>query len=348
MTFRNKALLFFSFLLLAGCKGVKYYQSGTNPAGISVIIQSPTTYFTDTANEGNVKLYIINHNSKEVQLANWWQNIQLIGTSRFNNKELTTLIPTANQRLETITLVPNDTILVYSFPLSYILDNGVLWNYYNTTKTVPPPHKISKKKFQPYFYLSFEANVPVINQNNIKVRSNKVKINVKKFSEPKLTNKKTELSLTSDTKNYNTETKSGNLVCKITNLTQYPIPLFNDPGAVRFKVYAYNPNRTSVMHTEYILDNGQLPVAPVSITSKQQHIISIPLQQLLFNDRPEKATIFWTWNKKNPPISPLIYGKKDMAISVEFWFGVVVDGQEFLSNTMTINIDTPAKKTIKK
>jgi len=344
MTFRNIRFIILSFLLLSSCKGIQYYNSGTNPAGISVIIQSPTTYFSDKANEGNVKLYIINHNSKEVQLANWWQNILLISTSRFNNKELTTLIPTANQRLETITLVPNDTILVYSFPLSSILDKGVLWNYYNTTKTVPPPHKISKKKFQPYFYLSFEANVPLINQNNIKVRSNKIRINVKKFTEPKLVNKKSVLSLTADTKTYNTETKTGNLFCTITNTGQYPIPLFADPGSVRFKVYAYNPNRTSIMHTEYVLDNGKLPVNPVSIVVNGNHTITIPLQQLLFNERPEKATLFWTWNKKNPPISPLVYGKKDIAMSTEFWFGIVIDGQEFLSNTCVIEISSPNKK----
>lgn len=346
MTFRNTALLFFCFLLLVGCKGVQYYQSGTNPAGISVILQGPETYDWTKYMGDNIGVSIVNHNSQSITISNWWNDLNMIGKSRFYQKELISKFGSIGGEVKPITIAPNDTFELGFTSPNFLLTKEKSWT--NKNNPCLSPHLITLKKAYPYIYLTAEIQVKVVNQDPIKVRSNTLKINIVKNNTPKTTNKKSELSLTCDTKVYNTKIKNGNLLCKVTNLSQYPIPLLSDPGSVRFAVYAYNPNRTSVMHTEYILDNGNLPVNPIIIAVNSNHTITIPLQQLLFNERPAGATLFWTWNKKNPPVSPLIYGKKDMAMNVEFWFGIVIDGHEFLSNTIVIDIDSPSKKSIKK
>lgn len=346
MTFRNTCLIIFSFLLLSGCKGVQYYRSGTNPAGISILLQGPSIYYYDEFSGDIINIAIVNHNSEPITIVNWWKDLTIIGQSRFYKKELITKFPQNDPTVDEITIDPNDTLDITFLPTNFLLANKDAWSYKG--KPCKSPHLVTSKKTHPYIYLSVEMWAKVVNQENIKVRSNSLKINIQKKNTTKITNKKSELSLTCDTKVYNTETKNGNLFCKVTNLSQYPIPLLSDPGSVRFAVYAYNPNRTSVMHTEYILDNGKLPVNPITIPVNSNHTITIPLHQLLFNERPADATLFWTWNKKQPPISPLVYGKTDMAMNTEFWFGIVIDGQEFLSNTIMVNIDSPSKKSIKK
>jgi len=107
-------------------------------------------------------------------------------------------------------------------------------------------------------------------------------------------------------------------------------------------------NRTTTMFTQMVLDNGKLKIAPIIIQPKGSQKITIPLQKLLFLNPPDNPDYFWVWNKKNPPVSPMIYGKDEVGVEVEFWFGVVVDGQEFLSNTVKISIQHDTKKTKKK
>lgn len=342
MTFRNIASLFFIFFVLLGCKGVQYYQSGMNPAGVSVVLKGPDQFYTNTETMDKIVVGVVNHNSQSISLPAWWNDFTMIGQSRFYTKELTMKYNIPEGLKSPLKIEPGDTLLLFSVPIQDFLNDQKGW--LNKTKPSLGPHLITAKKTYPYIYLTAELKTNVVNQNPIKIRSNTLKINIGKWIEPGLIGKKTELSLTSDIQTYHTKEKTGKLICKITNIGDYPIPLFNDPGSVRFRIFAYNPNRTSIMYTQYILDNGKLPVDPVSIASKSSYTITVPIQQLLFTERPEGAKIYWTWNKKDPPVSPLVYGKKDLAMSTEFWFGVVVDGQEFLSNTINLNIDSPNKK----
>jgi hypothetical protein len=345
MTFRNIASIFFIFLFLLGCKGVQYYQSGTNPAGVSVILTGPNQFYTNTETSDQVMVAVVNHNSQTIVLPAWWNDFTMIGQSRFYQQELTMKYSIPEGLKSQLKVEPGDTLLLFSVPIQDFLNQQKNWN--NKTKSSLGPHLINIEKTYPYIFLTAELKTNVANQGAILVRSNSIKINIGKWEEPKLVNKKTELSITSDVKTFNTREKKGNIVCKITNTGEYPIGLFTDAGAVRFRIFGYNPNRTAIMYTQYILDNGKLPVSPVSIAAKSSYTITIPLQQLLFIQPPEGAKLFWTWNKKVPPVSPLVYGKKDVAMSTEFWFGVVVDGQEYLSNTVQLNIEDPGKKTKK-
>jgi hypothetical protein len=345
MSFRNPASLFFIFFSLLSCKGVQYYQSGTNPAGVSIILKGPDQFYTNTETMDQVIVGVVNHNSQSITLPAWWTDFTMIGQSRFYQKELTMKYNVPENLKSPLKIEPGDTLLIFSVPVQDFLNDQKSW--FNKEKSSLGPHLINPKKTFPYIYLTAELKTNVVNQDAIKIRSNTLKINVGKWTEPKLVNKKTELSITSDVASFSTRDKTGNVICKITNTSNYPIPLFNDPGAVRFRIFAYNSNRTSIMYTQYILDNGKLPVDPVSIASKSSYTITVPIQQLLFTERPEGARLFWTWNKKHPPISPLVYGKKDIAMATEFWFGIVVDGQEFLSNTLNLTIDSPNKKTKK-
>lgn len=348
MTFRNTALLFFIFLLLNSCKGLQYYKSGTNPAGVSILLEASPEFYTNTANEdGRIKVCMINHNSLPISFTAWWDDFNLIGTSRFYKKELRSKYVVPENLRSTITIESGDTSVIFDLSIQEFLNDGKSWNY--KTKETYGPHMISAKKFYPYIYLSAEIKVKVPNQSDmIKIRSNEQKVIITQATVPTLKNKKSVLSLAADTKIFDIKTKSGNLHFSITNSGGYPIPLFNDPGSVRFKIYSYNANRTAIMFTQYVLNNGKLPVAPVNVEVGKTYSFKVPLDQLLFTETPTKPTYFWSWNKKAPPISPLVYGKKDLAMDVEFWFGIVIDGKEYLSNTEVIKIEGDQKKTKKK
>lgn len=347
MTFRNTALLFIIFLLLNSCKGLQYYKSGTNPAGVSVILQSPSTYYPNSSEKDSISFYLVNHNSQEIIIPHWWSDLHLIGQPRFYQKELSIRPQPLDLKMKATLIAAGDTVLLIKIASQTILGMEKNWLY--KTKATLGPHLLSLKKYQPYIYLTAEFNTKIPNQADIiKIRSERIKVNIAQFKEENLKSKKTELGLSSDVSTYDVQNKKGNLFCKIINIGEYPIPLFNDPGSVRFKLYAYNPNRTAIMFTQYVLDNGKLPINPINIGIKENHTITIPLEQVLYSEAPLHAIYYWTWNKKSPPISPLVYGKKDLAMEVEFWFGVVVDGKEFLSNTITLSIVGSNKLSNKK
>ena len=347
MTFRKAVFLFFIFVVLLSCKGLRYYKSGTNPAGVSVILQSPSYYYTNIHQPDSVGFFLVNHNSQAWTVPHWWSDLVLVGQSRFYNRELLIRPQPNDLKEQPTTIQPGDTVLLIKLPIYALLGSEKSWTYKG--KNIWPPHLINAKKFYPYIYFTAEFTTQVPNQADIiKVRSEKIKVTINEFKEPVQKSKKADLSLTSDVRMYNADDKTGHLVCKINNVGDYPIQLFCDPGSVRFKLYAYNPNRTSTMFTQFVLDNGKLPISPVTINGKTSHSIIIPLEQVLFDNPPSHALYYWSWNKKNPPISPLVYGKKDMAMSVEFWFSVVVDGQEIFSNTVQLPILSSNKKTAKK
>jgi hypothetical protein len=346
MTFRNTALIIFIFLLLNSCKGLQYYKSGTNPAGISVLMESPSAFFTNEDSKDSIKLYLVNGNSNDITISNWINDIQLIGRSRFYTKEITLPVAAYIDARIVSNFKSGDTVFLGGISIKKIMGQEKNWTF--KTEKVLGPHLVTLKKFYPYMYIMTELNIKVPNQAEIiKIRSEDKKIIITKSYTPSLQNKKTILSLTSDKKQFDLQKKEGNLVINITNTGTYPIPLFNDPGSVRFKIYAYNANRTAIMFTQFVLDNGKLPVSPVNIEVNGNYHLTIPLEQLLFSETPSKPVYYWSWNKKSPPVSPLVYGKKDLAMNVEFWFGVVVDGKEYLSNTLTMDIGAAPKKTSK-
>lgn len=350
MTFRNTALFFFTILLLSSCKGLQYYKSGTNPAGISVILTCPETYYTNINQQDSVGFYLVNHNSETLIIPNWNAGLFLIGQSRFYEKEIFRLLKPNDQYILTSIIPPSDTTLLLKVAIKDLLSSEKNWLYLtpggqSKTKNVWGPHLITGKNYNPYIYFTTEFTTKIPNQETvIKIRSEKIKIKIATYKEQNLKDKKTELGLSSDVKSFDTKTKKGNLFCKINNLTDTPIQLLSDPGAIRFKLYGYSPNRTAIMFTQYVLDNGKLPVNPLTINGRLNSTITIPLEQVLFVSAPEKPIYYWSWNKKSPPVSPLLYGKKDIAVEVEFWFGIMVDGQEFLSNTIKLSIDNQVKK----
>jgi hypothetical protein len=346
MTFRNIVLLFFVFLAISSCKGLQYYTSGSNPAALSVLLNCPPQFYTNTSTHDSIAFYLVNHNSAEVAIPHWWTDLYLVGQSRFYKKESSIRVQPADLTLPPLVLQPGDTAHLITVALASLLNNEKNWWYNNQPAWAP--HVLGAKKYHPYIYFTAAFTTQVPNQADmIQIRSTQQKINITQLKENRAENKKTILALSSDTKTFLPEQNEGNLFCKITNTGEYPLPLFNDPGSVRFKLYAYNPNRTTTLFTQYVLDNGKLPVLPVAIQPQQSFTLTIPLQQVLYTTPPAKPMYYWTWNKKTPPVSPVVYGKKDLVPEVEFWFGVVVDGKEYLSNTLHLNIQSILKKNKK-
>lgn len=335
------------FLLLTSCKSLRYYNSATNPAGISVIMKSPNTFYTNVEAQDSLSFYLVNNNSEMVIISHWWSDLFLIGQSRFYTKEITICPQPLDLRIKAVSLEPNDTVLLIKVPMKIFLGSDKNWIY--KTKNVLGPHLVNQKKFYPYIYYTAELSTKLTNQDEvIKIRSEKIKINIVQFKESTLKIKNIELGISTDVKFFDTDEKKGNLLCKINNLSDYPIPLFIDAGSVKFKLYGYSPNRTAIMFTEFVLDNGKLPVAPVTINSKLSNTFIIPLEQVLFVAPPKSPMYYWSWNKKNPPVSPLVYGKNEVGTEVEFWFGIVVEGKEYFSNTIRLSIQNKKKEIIEK
>ncbi len=347
MTFRNIVLLFLTFLFLTGCKGLSYYNNATNPARLSVIFKSPTHFYTNINQQDSLAFYLVNHNSQTYIAPHWWTDLWLIGQSRFYPKEILIRPQPNDLRMKALIIEPNDTVLLIKIPVSQVLGKEKNWLY--KSKNVYPPHLITSKKFYSYIYFTAEYTTKIPNQEEvIKIRSGKQKLTINQFKEAELKSKKTILGLSADISSYSLKEKKGTLICSIENISEYPIQLFNDPGSVRFKLYAYNPNRTTMMFTQMVLDNGKLPINPMVINSKATSTLTIPLEQVLFQTAPENPIYYWSWNKKAPPVSPLVYGKKDLAVEVEFWFGIVVDGKEYFSNIIKLPIMPTKKNSSKK
>lgn len=350
MTFRGKALIFFIFLLSVGCKSMSYYPTRNNPANVGLIMECPDFYYYNnpSAND-SLKFYLINYNSEEIVVPHWFKDMVMVGQPRFYTKEYSTRVEPFDLRMPAMVIQPGDTNLICTKSINKLLDrsetkqDAEMWK--SNGKVTSPPHKLGKKKYQPYVYLASEFQIKVPNQQDqIKIRTSKQKVVIKKYEEPFLKHKKCKLTLLSSDTYFDPKKPDDYLTCKVENLGEYPINLFKDPGQVRFKLYAYNPNRTSVMHTEFILDNGKLPLQPVTVNKEQARVIrTIPLDQILFKTAPEQTIYYWVWNKKKPPISPLILGKKSLVPEVEFWFSITIDGKEYLSNTVKLKVIKPKK-----
>lgn len=340
---KRTSYIFALILLLNACKGIQYYNNKVNPAGLSIILKSPDVFYYNQPATDSIEFLIVNHNTSAVVLPHWWTDLWVVGNSRFYNKEILIRPQPLDLRMQATTVEPGDTMSLIKIPMNQLLSNENTWLFNN--KPHQAPHKISKNSFYPYIRLAAEYRTTIPNQTtNIKIRSSQQKISITKFTEAIAKSKVVNLTLTSDQNSFNVNQPAGNLICKIENTGTNPIQLFNDAGSVRFKIYAYNPNRTSIMTTEMVLDNGKLPLSPVTISQGNKQQFSIPMDQLFFKNPPQKPIFYWTWKKKSPPISPLIYGKSDLATETECWFGIVIDGIEYLSNTIRITFIINTKK----
>lgn len=327
------------------CKGLQYYENKTNPSGLSILFKSPPIYYYNINANDSLEFFIVNHNSAEVILPHWWSDLWLVGKSRFYNTEFFIRPQPMDLRIQATTVQPNDTVSLIKIPLLQILTMEKNWICHN--KPHSGPHYINKKTFQPYIKLMAEYRTMVPNQQEvIKIRSGENTLKISSFSEEMATSKLIGLGLSADYLKYDVNNPTGNLICKINNGGTSNILLFNDAGSVRFKFYAYNPNRTSIMSTEMVLDNGKLPISQLTIQPGQNQQFSIPMEQLFFMVPPAKPIFYWTWKHKKPPISPMIYNKRDLALETECWFGIVSEGKEYLSNTIKIEFTNP-KKMIK-
>src|SRR5687768_17564677 len=127
MTFRKTASLFFIFLVLLGCKGVQYYQSGTNPAGVSVILKGPDQFYTNTETIDKIVVGVVNHNSQAISLPAWWNDFTMIGQSRFYQKELTMKYNIPENLKAPLKIEAGDTLLLFSVPVQDFLNDQKGW-----------------------------------------------------------------------------------------------------------------------------------------------------------------------------------------------------------------------------
>lgn len=325
------------------CKGVRYYSNKVNPVGLSIILQSPSVYYYNIDNPDSIEILLINHNSSSVILPHWWSDVWIAGKSRFYGREIFTRPQPIDLRIKATTVESGDTVSLIKIPLKQLLGTEKTWIYKN--KPHYAPHLITQKSYFPYIQLAAEYRTTIPDQTtSVTIRSAEKKIVITTYNEPVAKSKTVHLSCLVDQSVYNIQQPSGSLTCKINNIGSSSIQLFNDAGSVRFKIYAYNPNRTAIMWTEMVLDNGKLPVTPLVIQSGKQNQISVPMEQLFYINPPDKPIFYWTWKRKRPPVSPLIYGKSDLASETECWFGIVVDGKEYLSNTVYIKFKNQVSK----
>lgn len=332
---KNHFYLLLSLLIIFACRSNKYYASVKNPfsIGLKVFCEEPVFYTNDSSSEKKVQFYLYNFSNSEFVLPqNMNEVFQITGFSRFNqhpfycsfqqkwNPELT------NQKLPS-----NDSILIIEidlYDLLQIQSETIWYKDQGKTKKVKSPAYVTKTNTQPYCRIRGEYKA-----GDRWIVSNELIISVGKKIENKQNYKNLELKIAqvSDKKDPNILPK---ITCSVFNNTGNEIPLFNDPGSVRFILYGYSKNRTSVMKLLFKQSGNSLNIKPVTVKNAENKIIFEADVEDLLLMKNHHSDWYWSWNKKNPPVSPALLKNGKKVKEVELWFGIIVNGKEYQSNTI--------------
>lgn len=329
-------------ILLASCSSRKYFSSVSNPysIGVSILVKNPAYYLNLKQEDNFAEVYISNHSKTELKIpGNFSQVLRITAFSRFSHHQHyanpdISYYPENNKK----TLLPGDSVVALRIPLDLLMQepNGIGWYKDEVfTKKAISPAFATYKKNQPYCRLRAEFKA-----GDRWIISKELRINVGHFSYPEKKYKNLTLRIFLHEENFpeRLTTHTGILECQVENHTGNNIPLFNDPGSVRFMLYGYSENRTSVMQLSFKVNGNELIQKPLTVhDGSTVTVFSAPVKQILYNN-PDGLDWFWSWNKKNPPVSPAVYNNGKWVNEVELWFGIIANGKEYQSNSLTIPI----------
>lgn len=197
------------------------------------------------------------------------------------------------------------------------------------------PMMATAKQFQPYIRLIADVKV----QNRLIRSSEKfLSINPKKPTAEEY--KKVVLAISADENKIEVgkKNKENMLRCIIKNTSNYEQHYFENSGSVRFNLYGYSKNRTAVMvlrfKEEYFLRNRMITLKP----GEEKEVFAENLYALFYKEANASIPYYWEWKKKKEPISPLYFSNGKPVYETEVWFGILVDGKEYLSPSLTFQV----------
>lgn len=307
---------FLVIFLFCSCRTQKYYLSDQNPSSISIELLSKND---------SLSLVVGNNGQSPIKAIDFIKDLKLILTPRFYKQEY--ILEGFSIDLNTIpsTIQPKHKYTIKTIAINQLFDSNTLYKSKNKVQKI-------KLKSQPYVYVRGSIQ-SMVNTNSIEIRSKPVKLITPNVTKQKPSKSKYDLVISSTEKEVNSKNIQGKITCLVKNNSTYPIYLFQDIGSVRFKFYAYNPNRTAIMNSEFKLVDNKLPISSLTISPNDEKVVyTINYSELFFKENSD--ILYWSWSKKNPPISPLVYNDKKLVPNIELWFGIVVDGKEYLSNTV--------------
>lgn len=337
---KNQFYLLSSLLIIFACNSTKYYASVKNPfsIGLKAFCEEPVFFTNESSTEKKVHFYLYNYSNSEFVLPqNMDEVFQITGFSRFNQQPFYCSFQQKwNPVLTNHKLPSNDSILILEtnlYDLLQIQSETIWYRNQEKTKKVKSPAYVTKTNTQPYCRIrgEYKAGDRWIISNELTIRIGEKIENRQNYKNLGLI-----IAQVADKKATNILPK---IICSVYNTTGNDIPLFNDPGSVRFILYGYSKNRTSVMKLQFKQSGNSLNIQPITVKNSENKIIFEANVEDLLLMKNNNTDWYWSWNKKNPPISPAILNNGKKVKEVELWFGIIVNGKEYQSNTIKVSIN---------
>lgn len=197
------------------------------------------------------------------------------------------------------------------------------------------PLLANAKQFQPYLQMMVDVKI----QDKF-IRSKETQFSIHQNTIPTTTYQKAILSISADEPQIliGKKNKENILRCRVKNIGNYDQYYFENGGSVRFNLYGYSKNRTAVMVLRFKEDFFQRDRKIILKPGEEKEIFAENLYTLFYNEANPSLPYYWDWNKKKEPLSPLYFNNGKPAYETEVWFGVVIDGREYLSPSFTIRV----------
>ncbi len=305
-----------------------------NPWGLEVWVHAPNYSINPDKATDTLWVMARNHYTQPITLQSMdGMLFQFHAHPRFYKNNSYVIHTHANQSAP-FTLQPGDIKA-----LGWITEQELLIasNWKNKKNLSPSitPLLSNTKQYQPYIKIMVEVKVQdkfIYSKENI--------FSIHQTIIPKETYPKAILSISTD----ETEIQPGKknkeniLHCRVKNTGNYDQYYFENSGSVRFNLYGYSKNRTAVMvlrfKEEYFQKDRKIILKP----GEEKEIFAENLYSLFYKETSPELPYYWEWNKKKEPLSPLYFSNGKLAYETEVWFGVVIDGREYLSPSYTIGV----------
>ncbi|MCX7744145.1 MAG: hypothetical protein N2167_06225 [Flavobacteriales bacterium] len=336
----KKYFVFFFFtwlgcILFSGCLSEKKAMySIKNPWGLEVWLHAPN--YSIDLQSANDTLWILvrNHYSQPITLQSIDEHLfKLYAYPRFYKKKSFEILAHTMQA-STLSLQPGDVKA-----LGWITEQELLLvSNWKNKKNISPtrlPMLVNAREFEPYIQMKVEVKV----QDKF-IRSKETLFSIDQTTIPTETYQKAILSISADEPEIlpGNKKKENIIRCRVKNTSNYDQYYFENSGSVRFNLYGYSKNRTAVMvlrfKEEYFQRNRKIILKP----GEEKEIFAENLYSLFYKELNPSLPFYWEWNKKKEPISPLYYSNGKPTYETEVWFGIIIDGREYLSPSYTLRV----------
>lgn len=327
-------ICFLGILIFTDCASKrKAYFSFRNPWNIGLNIRFKSGHVSPNSRD-SIHVVLYNKSSQKIQLGMFSQNayLRLSLFPRFFRDKKAYLLPISG--LSDITVPANDSLLITSLPVSrfFSADGWKTKKDIAIKKAIP----VAGKGFYPYMTVGAEIMV-----NGKIIYASPRQLPVGEPSYPTKKYKKADLTIivaADEWKEHYSDLPIP-IQCRVKNKTQYDMVFFENAGTVRFNLYGYGKNRTANLvlrfKDAYFTTHQKIILKP----GEERNIFSEDLSKLFFKQASPDQPWYWEWDKKKEPVSPLYMADGKHVYETELWFGVVIDGKEYLSEIKQVRVN---------